>query len=85
MVKKTIADLKGKIAQLEADVTELETQHAEYEQAIAVEEDAIFGDFCRRIKVANIRVYEDTRMGDVQAQEENNLKFKTQIARLTNQ
>jgi structural maintenance of chromosome 1 len=63
----------------------LEGQHAEYERVIAVEEDAIFKDFCKRIKVANIRVYEDTRMGDVQAEEENNLKFKTQIARLTNQ
>ena len=85
VVKKAIADLERKIATLESEITTLEGQHAEYERAIAVEEDAIFKDFCKRIKVANIRVYEDTRMGDVQQQEENNLKFKTQIARLTNQ
>ncbi|ORY92961.1 condensin complex subunit SMC1 [Leucosporidium creatinivorum] len=85
VVKKSIADLEGKIKTLEKEISTLEGQHAEYERAIAVEEDAIFKDFCKRIKVANIRVYEDTRMGDVQAEEENNLKFKTQIARLSNQ
>lgn len=85
VVKKSIADLEGKIKTLEKEISTLEGQHAEYERAIAVEEDAIFKDFCKRIKVANIRVYEDTRMGDVQAEEESNLKFKTQIARLTNQ
>ncbi|ORY92949.1 P-loop containing nucleoside triphosphate hydrolase protein [Leucosporidium creatinivorum] len=85
VVKKSIADLEGKIKTLEKEISTLEGQHVEYERAIAVEEDAIFKDFCKRIRVANIRVDEDTRMGDLPAEEERTLKFKTQIARLTNQ
>jgi TolA-binding protein len=85
VVKKTVKDLESKIQQTSSEIEELEEKQDEYERVIAVEEDAIFRTFCRRIKVANIRQYEEKQMGDAQAANEANLKFKTQIARLKNQ
>lgn len=82
--QKALTDLQTKSATTLKEITALEAQQAQYEQVIAVEENAIFNEFCKRIKVKTIKEFEETQMGDVQSQEEVKLRFKTQIARLTN-
>lgn len=49
------------------------------------EEDRIFAAFCRKIKVANIREYEERQLKVAQEESEARLRFDTQIARLTHQ
>jgi structural maintenance of chromosome 1 len=48
-------------------------------------EDTIFANFCRKIKVANIREYEDRQLKASQDEMEARLRYDTQIARLTHQ
>jgi len=48
-------------------------------------EDGIFANFCQKIKVANIREYEDRQLKASQDEMEARLRYDTQIARLTHQ
>lgn len=48
-------------------------------------DDRVFGDFCRRIGVANIREYEQRQLKLAQEESEARLRYDTQIARLTHQ
>ncbi|KAJ9105029.1 hypothetical protein QFC19_003660 [Naganishia cerealis] len=48
-------------------------------------DDGIFVDFCRRIRVANIREYENEQLKVAQEQNDALLKFRSQIARLEHQ
>jgi len=55
-------------------------------QAVISEaDDSVFGDFCRRIGVGNIRDYEERQLKIAQAVIEARHRFDTQIARLTTQ
>jgi structural maintenance of chromosome 1 len=48
-------------------------------------EDATFAAFCRKIKVDNIREYEERQLKVAQEESEARLRFDNQIARLTHQ
>ena len=55
-------------------------------QAVISEaDDSVFGDFCRRIGVGNIRDYEERQLKIAQVVTEARHRFDTQIARLTTQ
>jgi structural maintenance of chromosome 1 len=54
-------------------------------QTINAAEDAIFGSFCRKIGVTNIREYEERQLKIAQEESQARLRFDTQIARLTHQ
>lgn len=69
-------------AQLTADLATIESKSAKLKKVIDAAEDTVFAKFCARIKVANIRVYEDTQLSGAQGDNEAKLKIETQIARL---
>jgi len=48
-------------------------------------EDGTFANFCRKIKVANIREYEDRQLKASQGEMEARLRYDMQIARLNHQ
>jgi structural maintenance of chromosome 1 len=48
-------------------------------------EDGIFANFCRKIRVTNIREYEDRQLKASQDEMDARLRYDTQIARLTHQ
>lgn len=48
-------------------------------------DDKVFADFCRRIKVANIREYEDVQLKAAQEEEEAIEAFNTQKSRVKHQ
>ena len=48
-------------------------------------DDEVFADFCRRIRVADIREYEDVQLKAAQEENDALLKYRTQIARLEHQ
>ena len=45
----------------------------------------MFAQFCRKIKVSNIREYEERQLKLAQEESEARLRFDNQIARLTHQ
>ena len=68
--------------------TTYDTLKAKIEELVAIvnsAEDNVFADFCRRIKVSNIREYEERQLKVAQEESEARLRFDTQIARLTHQ
>lgn len=75
--------LKSRQAQNAFD--QLHTQISQLYDIINVEEDKIYKDFCRKIKVTNIREYEERQLKVAQEGSEARLRFDKQIARLTNQ
>ncbi len=48
-------------------------------------EDSVFGPFCQKIGVENIREYEERQLKVAQEESQARLRFDTQIARLTHQ
>lgn len=57
----------------------------ELSAVINAAEDQIYGSFCQRIGVSNIREYEARQLKLAQAESEARLKFEMQIARLRHQ
>lgn len=54
-------------------------------QVIEAAEDGIFASFCERIKVSDIREYEEKQLSGAQGSNEQRLKFDTQVAKLGHQ
>lgn len=81
--------------QLDALAPQVNTAAAVHEQlrdqvetlqaVISEADDSVFGDFCRKIGVGNIRDYEERQLKVAQAVNEARHRFDTQIARLTTQ
>lgn len=68
--------------------TAVNTQNAKVEELadqVNKVDDEIFAAFCRRIRVANIREYENEQLKVAQEENEALLKFRSQIARLEHQ
>jgi structural maintenance of chromosome 1 len=66
----------------------VDNQNAKVEELasqVNAADDEIFADFCRRIRVANIREYENVQLKAAQEENDALLKYKTQIARLEHQ
>lgn len=64
---------------------QLREQVETLQAVIGEADDSVFGDFCRRIGVGNIRDYEERQLKVAQAVSEARHRFDTQIARLTTQ
>ncbi|KAK7054035.1 structural maintenance of chromosomes protein [Favolaschia claudopus] len=80
-LKKNAPELKK--AQTTHD--SLQKQITELSEVINNAEDSTFAAFCRKIKVANIREYEERQLKVAQEESEARLRFDNQIARLTHQ
>ena len=65
--------------------SKLQDQTAALSSVIDEAEDEIFGSFCEKIGVENIREYEERQLKVAQEESQARLRFDTQIARLTNQ
>ncbi|KDR79797.1 hypothetical protein GALMADRAFT_241878 [Galerina marginata CBS 339.88] len=63
----------------------LQKRIEELSSIINAAEDGIFASFCRKIRVANIREYEERQLKVAQEESQARLRYDTQIARLTNQ
>ncbi|KAJ6560360.1 condensin complex subunit SMC1 [Mycena capillaripes] len=80
-LKKNAPELRKTQAAYDA----LQKQITELSETINNAEDATFAAFCRKIKVANIREYEERQLKVAQEESEARLRFDNQIARLTHQ
>ncbi|KAJ7812847.1 hypothetical protein B0H13DRAFT_2143623 [Mycena leptocephala] len=80
-LKKNAPELK----KAQATYDTLQKQITELAETINNAEDATFSAFCRKIKVANIREYEERQLKVAQEESEARLRFDNQIARLTHQ
>ncbi|KAJ6610416.1 condensin complex subunit SMC1 [Mycena sp. CBHHK59/15] len=80
-LKKNAPELKKN----QATYDTLHNQIAELDETIHTAEDATFSAFCRKIKVDNIREYEERQLKVAQEESEARLRFDNQIARLTHQ
>ncbi|KAJ7246598.1 condensin complex subunit SMC1 [Mycena haematopus] len=80
-LKKNAPELK----KTQATYDTLQKQIAKLSETIDAAEDATFAAFCRKIKVANIREYEERQLKVAQEESEARLRFDNQIARLTHQ
>nr|GAT51561.1 condensin complex subunit SMC1 [Mycena chlorophos] len=81
-------DLKKNTPELKAAQAKFDELHAQIERlttTIHKAEDGTFAAFCRKIKVANIREYEERQMKVAQEESEARLRFDNQIMRLTHQ
>ncbi|KAF8630781.1 hypothetical protein AX15_002729 [Amanita polypyramis BW_CC] len=63
----------------------LEEQMSELRVTVESAEDGVFAQFCRKIRVSNIREYEERQLKVAQEESEARLRFDNQIARLTHQ
>jgi structural maintenance of chromosome 1 len=65
--------------------TTLLDQIGELALTVNAAEDGVFQGFCRKIKVSNIREYEERQMKVAQEESKARLQYETQISRLTHQ
>jgi structural maintenance of chromosome 1 len=70
---------------LESAHHRLQKKIEELASVVNAAEDKIFSGFCRKIKVKDIREYEERQLKASQDESEARLRFDTQIARLTHQ
>ncbi|KAG8997801.1 Structural maintenance of chromosomes protein 1 [Tulasnella sp. JGI-2019a] len=91
-IKDELKHTEKEIKKHAPDVQKLEQAHAthvqrinELEGVIFAADDKIFNSFCRKIKVKNIREYEQRQLKVAQEGSEARLRYETQIARLTHQ
>jgi structural maintenance of chromosome 1 len=80
-IKKNVPEL-GK---LQTTYDNLHGQISDLRVTVEKAEDGIFAPFCRKIKVPNIREYEERQLKLAQEESEARLRFDNQIARLTHQ
>ncbi|KAJ7068585.1 condensin complex subunit SMC1 [Mycena amicta] len=80
-LKKNAPELK----KAQATYDSLHQQIARLTATIDTAEEATFAAFCRKIKVENIREYEERQMKVAQQENEARLRFDNQIMRLTHQ
>ncbi|KAJ7598927.1 condensin complex subunit SMC1 [Mycena floridula] len=63
----------------------LRDEMAQLSSTVNAAEDGVFTAFCRKLKISNIREYEERQLKVAQEESEARLRFDTQIARLTHQ
>jgi hypothetical protein len=73
------------VRQTQATYDSLQEQISVLAETINSAEDSTFTAFCRKIKVENIREYEERQLKVAQEESEARLRFDNQIARLTHQ
>ncbi|KAF5373789.1 hypothetical protein D9758_000684 [Tetrapyrgos nigripes] len=80
-IKKNTPELK----KAQQSHEKLQQQIASLSDIINAEEDKIFTSFCKKIKVSNIREYEERQLKLAQEESVVRLRYENQIARLTHQ
>ncbi|EEB88445.1 hypothetical protein MPER_13717, partial [Moniliophthora perniciosa FA553] len=63
----------------------IQRQIRQLSETVNEAEDEVFEAFCRRIRISNIREYEERQLKLAQEESEARLRFEQQIARLTHQ
>ncbi|KAG8849135.1 Structural maintenance of chromosomes protein 1 [Tulasnella sp. 330] len=91
-IKDELKHIEKEIKKQMPEVEKLDQAHSmrvqrmsELEEVIFAADDKIFNAFCRKIKVKNIRDYEQRQLKVAQEGSEARLRFETQIARLSHQ
>jgi structural maintenance of chromosome 1 len=84
-VEKEIADLKPKRNEASNTLETLREHIESLREIVDTADDKVYRDFCRKIKVKNIRQYEEQQLKALQEGSEARTKFNTQISRLTHQ
>ncbi|KAF8638669.1 hypothetical protein AX17_002030 [Amanita inopinata Kibby_2008] len=80
-IRKNVPELR----KIQTTYDNLQQQVLELRTVIEGAEDNVFAQFCRKIKVSNIREYEERQLKVAQEESEARLRFDNQIARLTHQ
>jgi structural maintenance of chromosome 1 len=75
----------GCCIQAQTNHTTLLDRIGELSATVNAAEDSVFQAFCRKIKVSNIREYEERQMKVAQEESKARLQYETQISRLTHQ
>lgn len=84
-VRRQLRNLKPQISSAKARVAEIENRTNSLQEGVSRVEDEIFGAFCSRIGVANIREYERAQSGLLNEIAQRRLGYATQVSRLKNQ
>lgn len=84
-LEKEMKKMKPELEDAQKKYDAIFAQIQELEEIINTAEDQVYGPFCQRIGLTNIREYEQLQTKVAQMENEAKLKFDTQIARLTHQ
>lgn len=85
VLKKTFAQSTAVVKKTTAELEAVDEKIATLEETIDEAEASIFTAFCRKIKVANIRDFEDTQLKQSLEDNASTLKFTTVINKLNHQ
>lgn len=85
MLKKSLAQCTATVKKLKGELAAVEDKLATLEATIDEAEASIFASFCKRIKVANIREYEETQLKQALEDDASTLKFTTVVSKLNHQ
>lgn len=84
-VRRQVVQINPQISDVKARVRELESRASRLQEGVSRVEDEMFGSFCARIGVANIREYERAQSGLLNEIAQRRLAYATQTSRLRNQ
>ena len=84
-LEKQIKEIEPKVASEKKAAGKAESKASGLRRIVESAEDEVFGDFCARIGVANIREYEERQLKLIEEQNEAKLQFEAQLKRLTHQ
>ncbi|CAF4694112.1 unnamed protein product [Rotaria sp. Silwood1] len=89
LIEKDLVDFNDKLATYDPKIHALQTSIDDREKRISKLrtqknkiEDPIFADFCKHIRVANIRVYEDRELQAAEKRAQERLEFENQITKI---
>ncbi|CAG8636781.1 7886_t:CDS:10, partial [Ambispora leptoticha] len=85
LIQSEIKHIQPNANKAENDLAALKSRIASLEDEINAIEDSIFSEFCEKIRVANIREYEQRQLRMAQEAAEKKLQFATKQSRLQNQ
>ncbi|EGD76402.1 hypothetical protein PTSG_07521 [Salpingoeca rosetta] len=81
-LRSALKTTEDKLAAAEQELEQLRAQHEAAQQKFNEATDAIFASFCRRVKLQNIREYEDTRLARAEQMANRKKEFAKQITAL---
>lgn len=84
-IDKQLKELEPRIKEARSTAEDIEAEFESVADIVASDDDDLFGAFCARIGVANIREYEETQLQVLERQKEARLEFETHLKRLERQ
>ncbi|KAF9934466.1 Structural maintenance of chromosomes protein 1 [Linnemannia zychae] len=85
LIEDELAKKTPKAIESSRRLAERETEISRVEAIVALVEDEVFADFCRKVGVSNIREYEEQKLKRSQDLSEKRAKFETLLSKLRNQ